>query len=465
MYDNLADYSKAFTVEAVYGDLRNPENINFKSVAKVDDKKYGKLQVAVNAAEGKTVEVINDVTLKESVVVAKNTTIDFGNKAITANVYPAFRIQGNANVTVKNGNITNNDYVFVLGASDGSSAGDLTIESGKYVGEVTVASVTKGLLTISGGEFNLQNVGQYGYTYLINCIDNNYPASANVVVTGGKFYGFNPENNAAEGANTNFCAEGYVASEYTEGGSTYYIVEEGGWVAQNTTTGVKYKTLQAAIDACAAGNNTIVLLANISDDVTVNETAGVVATYQDKLVGLYFFATSGGATEDVENVWGGSYGYLRSVDDPYENPEKASRYHWNITLSKDDILNHGLPLDDILVNSAYYPSSGFDGGVIKHCNTNLQDEGIVSFIYCDYASAEDDVVRKATTEFKGYHLFAHRTVQKEEVRANKPISLNFKMTPSEERKYMRLLADKPSDLYCHWIVMERDEGYGEKLCR
>ena len=35
-----------------------------------------------------------------------------------------------------------------------------------------------------------------------------------------------------------------------------------------------------------------------------------------------------------------------------------------LTLSKDDILNHGLPLDDILVISAYNPSSGFDGGVI-----------------------------------------------------------------------------------------------------
>ena len=213
MYDNLADYSKAFEADAVYGDLRNPAKINFKSVAKVGDKKYGKLQVAVNAAEGKTVEVINDVTLKEAVVVANNTTIDFGNNAITANVFPAFRIQGNANVTVKNGNITNNDYVFVLGASDGSSAGNLTIESGKYIGEVSVASVTKGLLTINGGEFNLQNVGQYGYTYLINCIDNNYPASANVVVTGGKFYGFNPENNAAEGEGTNFCAAGYGAVE------------------------------------------------------------------------------------------------------------------------------------------------------------------------------------------------------------------------------------------------------------
>ena len=24
---------------------------------------------------------------------------------------------------------------------------------------------------------------------------------------------------------------------------------------------------------------------------------------------------------------------------------------------------------------AYYPSAGFDGGVIKHCNTRLKDEG------------------------------------------------------------------------------------------
>lgn len=69
----------------------------------------------------------------------------------------------------------------------------------------------------------------------------------------------------------------------------------------------------------------------------VEETSGVVATYNGKLVGLYFFATSGGATEDVENVWGSKYGYLRSVEDTYENPEKASRYNWTVTLSKSQI--------------------------------------------------------------------------------------------------------------------------------
>ena len=52
---------------------------------------------------------------------------------------------------------------------------------------------------------------------------------------------------------------------------------------------------------------------------------------------MYFFATSGGQTEDVENVWGTAYGYLKSVPDIYENPEKASRYRWSLNLTRAQI--------------------------------------------------------------------------------------------------------------------------------
>ena len=69
----------------------------------------------------------------------------------------------------------------------------------------------------------------------------------------------------------------------------------------------------------------------------VRETSGVVARYKGELVALYFFATSGGATEDVENVWGSKYGYLRGVSDPYENPAKASKYKWTETFTRDQI--------------------------------------------------------------------------------------------------------------------------------
>ncbi len=67
------------------------------------------------------------------------------------------------------------------------------------------------------------------------------------------------------------------------------------------------------------------------------ETKGILATFEGKVVPLYFYATSGGKTEDVKNVWGSVHGYLKAVDDPYENPEKASKYRWGVTLTKSEI--------------------------------------------------------------------------------------------------------------------------------
>lgn len=66
------------------------------------------------------------------------------------------------------------------------------------------------------------------------------------------------------------------------------------------------------------------------------ETKGVLAKYKGEVVALYFFATSGGHTEDVENVWGSPFGYLRAVPDTYENPDKASKYSWTMTLTKSE---------------------------------------------------------------------------------------------------------------------------------
>ncbi len=167
------------------------------------------------------VKVLASHKIDDAVVVGTNLVLDLNGKTITGvDVYPVIRVQDGANVTVKNGNITNNDYVFVLGASDGSSAGNLTIESGKYHGNTTVASVTKGTLTVLGGEFSVVPYEEsYGYT--LNCIDANYKdGSASIVVKGGTFYKFNPENNAAEGTETNFCADGYLA----EADGDYYTV-------------------------------------------------------------------------------------------------------------------------------------------------------------------------------------------------------------------------------------------------
>ena len=244
--------------------------------ARIENKYYGTFDAALAAAqEG------NTITVLAPVVITENKTYDLTGLSVDGeNVYPIFRIQNGANVVVANGNISNDDYVFVLGASDSSSAGNLTIESGVYTGTTTVASVTKGLLTINGGEFKV-NASEYGATYMINCIDANYnDDSANVEIYGGKFYGFNPEDNVAEGANTNFCAQGYAANEIETG---VYEVVAGNVL--NQTTGNKYATLQAAVSAAQQGN-TIELLKDITEDVTVDKSLtidGKNNTYTGKM--------------------------------------------------------------------------------------------------------------------------------------------------------------------------------------
>jgi stage II sporulation protein D len=57
----------------------------------------------------------------------------------------------------------------------------------------------------------------------------------------------------------------------------------------------------------------------------VDATRGMVPTWNGKPIGAYYFDTSGGYTENVENVWAGSpVPYLKGVDDPYDT---YSPYH------------------------------------------------------------------------------------------------------------------------------------------
>ena len=63
-------------------------------------------------------------------------------------------------------------------------------------------------------------------------------------------------------------------------------------------------------------------------DRAVAETSGHVVTYRGVPVVTYFFSTSGGRTEDVENVWAGASRspWLRSVEDPYDSA--SPRHRW-----------------------------------------------------------------------------------------------------------------------------------------
>ena len=85
-----------------------------------------------------------------------------------------------------------------------------------------------GTINITNGTF--RNDGE-DKKYVLNCYDANYRnGTANIVVTGGKFYDFDPANNTAEGENTSFVPEGYesVPSVVVEDGveHTVYTVKK-----------------------------------------------------------------------------------------------------------------------------------------------------------------------------------------------------------------------------------------------
>ena len=106
----------------------------------------------------------------------------------------------------------------------------VTINGGYYYGGGTAVQVQEGTLVINGGTFACEPFGDpYGYNFLINCLDSAYKnGTAKVVIQGGTFINFDPYNCTAEGAHTNFVADGYkVVSQTQTNGDVWYTVVKG----------------------------------------------------------------------------------------------------------------------------------------------------------------------------------------------------------------------------------------------
>ena len=67
---------------------------------------------------------------------------------------------------------------------------------------------------------------------------------------------------------------------------------------------------------------------NSRTNAAVDLTKGVVVTYDGVMVRTFFFSTSGGHTENSENVWSSSLAYIRGVPDPYEILAGSPRHTW-----------------------------------------------------------------------------------------------------------------------------------------
>ena len=72
-----------------------------------------------------------------------------------------------------------------------------------------------------------------------------------------------------------------------------------------------------------------------STDAAVAATAGQIVTYAGKPAVTYFFASSGGYTESIQNVWAGATPepWLRGVPDPYDNVGQNPYHSWGSQMS------------------------------------------------------------------------------------------------------------------------------------
>ena len=241
----------------VNGDMKDVVNVSGASVvildgekiqnaAKIGDTYYATFDAAYTAAKnGDTIEL-----LKTAVITNFKQWINYSKKNITVKAEfgdAAFRVQDGAYVWFGGMTIESDDYCIIVGASDKSSGANVEIYGGTYKGATTAISVTKGDVKIMDGTFSVEPY-EDSYEYTINCVDASYQdGSADVAIQGGKFYNFNPANNAAEGATTNFLVAGYATTQDAEG---YWEVVKA--VAQIGK--VYYATLTEAIKAAKAGD-------------------------------------------------------------------------------------------------------------------------------------------------------------------------------------------------------------------
>ena len=143
---------------------------------------------------------------------------DIWDDSIGKKVWSLISVQGDGYLTVKGGDVlakANDCY-----AADVRDGAHLIIEDGFWRGNISSVYVLEGILEIKGGEFDVIQLDQANKDkrFMLNCYDANYKAGkAKIIVSGGKFHGFDPGNNLAEGPETSFLAKGFASIEREPG--------------------------------------------------------------------------------------------------------------------------------------------------------------------------------------------------------------------------------------------------------
>lgn len=254
---NLLTSQVIFNIEIV-PIFNEPDNdIDIVNIKNVESLK------ALFATGGEAI-LTEDLVLDKTVAVetGKDVVLDLNGKTISnttdiwntaANVWSLLSVRGGS-LTIKGAGTlqAKENDCFAVDVMDG---GKVVIEDGTYVGNVHAVYVFEGSVEIKGGKYSIQQPSELPspYGYVLNCYDANCKnGTAKIMVSGGEFEKFNPADCAAEGAHTNFLADGYMSVE----------AEEGVWTVVRGTKPVVMTTAElratlTAFTSAGSGDNVI----------------------------------------------------------------------------------------------------------------------------------------------------------------------------------------------------------------
>ena len=203
---------------------------------KVSD--YGELVTAL-AGGSSAIELSADIDDANDVLsVTRKVTLDLNGHTIsnaspiwqdteTVNKWSLISVGKGGELTVtgdgKIDALENDCYAF-----DVVDGGELIIENGEFIGNISAVYVFEGRAEIKGGTFSIKQKDEdKGTAFTLNAYDANYEAeTASIVVSGGEFVDFDPAANAAESIDntTNFLADGYKTVSEPSGDTIIYKV-------------------------------------------------------------------------------------------------------------------------------------------------------------------------------------------------------------------------------------------------
>lgn len=199
---------------------------------------YAELLDAI-AGNSEVIQLEGDILVEAPIVVTREVVLDMNGKTLSnevdiwdegANAWAIISVREGGVLTVEgNGKIqTKENDCYAIDVMDG---GHLVVNDGEFVGNISAVYVYEGSAQINGGTYSIQQKSEVQgkpNEFVLNLEDVHREAgTASIVVTGGIFVEFNPQNCKAEGDNTNFVKDGYVATlDKTASVPTYVVSAE-----------------------------------------------------------------------------------------------------------------------------------------------------------------------------------------------------------------------------------------------